>query len=286
LGKKIVISADTTCDLPPEILDKYGISQIPLYISFGDTSYRDGVEITPDEIYQKFEAEGVLPKTSAISIGDFTEYFGRLLEDAQQVVHFSISSGLSCTYQNALIAAKEFPGRVFPVDTLNLSTGQAMMIIRATELAAEGVSAESIVEDAIAYRKRVDANFVIESLEFLHKGGRCSALTALGANLLSIKPCIQVFNGKMDVGKKYRGKFKIALQKYLEERLSTDDLDGQRAFLTYAGCSAEIVDFTHQLVLESGLFQEVFLTRAGCTISSHCGPNTLGLIVARKQDLS
>lgn len=282
MAKNICISADTTCDMPKDLQEKYNIRIIPLYITFGDKSYLDGIEMTPDELYKKYEEEGVLPKTSAVSIGDFTEYFGKLLETHDQVIHFSLSSGLSCTYQNAILAAEEFDGRVFVLDSKNLSTAQSLSVIYAAELLAEGKTAEEIVEIMPAYINRVDASFIIESLEFLHKGGRCSAVTALGANLLNIKPCIQVQDGKMDVGKKYRGKFKVVLQKYVEEKLADGEFDTRRIFVTHAGCDDDVVEMVYQAVKDTGIFNEVLLARAGCTISSHCGRNTLGILFAHK----
>ncbi len=285
MGKKIILSADSTCDLTPELFEKYNISRLPLYITFGEDAYRDGVEITPDELYQKVKENGVMPKTSAVSVGDFIEYFEGLLKDADQVIHFSLSSGLSCTYQNAVLAAAEFEGRVFPVDTLNLSTGEALTILHAAEMLAEGKTAEEVVADCEEFVKRVDASFIIDNLEYLRKGGRCSALAALGANLLSIKPCIEVSGGKMDVGKKYRGKFKAVLQKYIEERLADGDFDTHRIFVTHAGCSDDVVDMAYQAVVDTGLFSEVLLTRAGCTISSHCGADTLGILFVRNHEI-
>lgn len=280
MGNTIILSADSTCDLSPEMLEKYHITCLPLYITFGETSYRDGVEITPDELYKKVAEDGVMPKTSAISVGDFLEYFEKLLQEADQVVHFTLSSGLSCTYQNACLAAEDFPGKVFIVDSLNLSTGEALTLLNAAELLAGGASAEEIVEKSKAYAEKVDASFIVDNLEFLRKGGRCSALSALGANLLSIKPCIEVSGGKMDVGKKYRGKFKAVLQKYVEERLSAGDIDTKRIFVTHAGCADDVVNSVYQAVVDTGMFSEVLLTRAGCTISSHCGPDTLGILFA------
>ncbi|MBE7021773.1 MAG: DegV family protein [Ruminococcaceae bacterium] len=283
MGKNVLISADSTCDMTPALLEKYRVNIIPLYISFGSQSYRDGIEMTPDELYKKYETEGILPKTSAVSIGDFIEYFGALLKEADQVIHFSLSSGLSCTYQNAVLAGQEFPGRVFVLDSKNLSTGQALSIIHAAELLAAGKTAEEIAEILPSYIERVDASFIIESLEFLHKGGRCSALTALGANLLGIKPCIEVRDGKMDVGKKYRGKFRAVLNTYVNERLKDGNFETDRAFVTHAGCPDELVEMVRQAVEEKNLFREVLVTRAGCTISAHCGPNTLGVLFVRSK---
>ena len=286
MGKSVAISADTTCDLTPELAKQYNIALLPLYITFGEESYRDGVEITPDEIYERYEREKILPKTSAVNVGNFIDYFAQQLERADQLIHFSISSGFSCTHQNATIAAQEFPGRVFTVDTKNLSTGEALTILHTAELLKEGATAEEAAEAAAAYTKCIDASFVIESLEFLYKGGRCSALSALGANLLNIKPCIEVIDGKMDVGKKYRGKFKAVLQKYVEERLTDPDgIDPKRAFVTHAGCADDVVELCRSLAEESGIFDEVLVTRAGCTVSSHCGRDTLGILFARKNNL-
>ncbi|MBQ4518390.1 MAG: DegV family protein [Clostridia bacterium] len=282
MKKKIIISADSTCDLSPALVEKYQIKILPLYITFGESSYRDGIEITPDDLYARYHAEGILPKTSAVSIGDFTEYFETLLQEADQVIHFSLSSSLSCTFQNAMLAAEEFPGRLFPVDTENLSTGEALTIIRAAEKLAEGATAEEIVAFSTEYRTRVDASFIVESLEFLYKGGRCNALAAFGSNLMSIKPCIEVQSGKMDVGKKYRGKFLPVLQKYVEERLASGDFETDRIFVTHAGCQDEIVEAVKQQVEATGMFKEVYVTRAGCTISAHCGPNTLGILFVHK----
>lgn len=282
MKKKIIISADSTCDLFPALVEKYQINILPLYITFGEDSYRDGIEITPDDLYARYNAEGVLPKTSAVPIGEFTEHFKTLLQEADQVVHFSLSSNLSCTYQNAVLAAEEFPEQVFIVDTKNLSTGEALTIIRATELLADGASAEEIVAFANEYTKRIDASFVVESLEFLHKGGRCNALAAFGSNLLSIKPCIAVQDGNLDVCKKYRGKFLPVLQKYVEDCLASGDVETDRIFVTHAGCENDVVEAIKEQVEATGIFKEVLVTRAGCTISSHCGPNTLGLLFARK----
>ncbi len=282
MEKKIIISADSTCDLTAQLIEKHQIKTLPLYITFGEESYKDGVEITPDELYKRYEKEGILPKTSAVAVGDFIEYFENLLKEADQVIHFSLGSSFSCTYQNAVLAAQDFSDRVFVVDTENLSTGEALTVLHAAELLQNGASAEEIIAAVQDYTKRVDASFIVESLEFLHKGGRCSALAALGSNLLSIKPCIEVQNGKMDVGKKYRGKFSAVLQKYVDERLTNGEFDTKRIFVTHAGCKDEIVDLVKKQVEAMGIFEEVLVTRAGCTISAHCGPDTLGILFARK----
>lgn len=281
MGNKIVISADSTCDLTPELIEKYNIRILPLYITFGEESYRDGIEITPDALYQKVAENGIMPKTSAVSVGDFTDYFTELLKEADQVVHFSLSSGLSCTYQNATIAAQDFEDKVFIVDTLNLSTGEGLIILNAVDMLSEGADAKTIAQASTDLTPRIDSTFIIENLEYLYKGGRCSALSAFGANLLNIKPCIAVRGGKMDVFKKYRGKFKAVVQKYVAECLADSDIDTKRVFVTHAGCANDVVEAARQAVLDSGLFSEVLVTRAGCTISAHCGADTLGVLFIR-----
>ncbi len=282
MAKNILISADTTCDLPIELLEKRGIPRVPLYVTYGETSYLDTIEINPDEIYKKYAEEGVLPKTAAVSVGNFIEYFGKLLEEAETVIHFSISSDLSCTYQNAVLAAQEFEGRVLVVDTKSLSTGEGMSILRACDMADAGKTAEEIIANVEDYKTRIIGDFVVDDLEFLRKGGRCSALTAMGANLLGIKPCIEVKDGKLGVGRKYRGKYKAVLAKYTDERMADENVETERVIITHAGCDAEIVDMVYEQVKATGRFDEIIVSRAGCTISSHCGRNTLGMFTIRK----
>ncbi len=278
----IIITCDSTADLPLELREKYNISVIPLGVTLGATTYQDGVNITPDEIYAHHAKTGELPKTTAANVGDFLDFFTPYVKAGKTVIHFPISSEMSSTYNNALLAAADL-GNVFVIDSKNLSTGIGLVVVAAAEMAQNGLSAEEIIAKSEELVKCSDASFVIDNLEYLHKGGRCSAVAMLGANLLKLKPCIDVTNGKMDVSKKYRGKYAEVLKQYVSERLSDlSNIDDTRIFVTHAGCADEIVDAVTAQVKEYGFFKEVIPCRAGCTISSHCGADTLGILYIRK----
>ena len=278
----IIITCDSTADLPREICEKYNIPVIPLGVTLGDKTYLDGVDITPDEVYAHHAKTGELPKTTAANVGDFIDFFTPIVNEGKTIIHFPISSEMSSTYNNALIAASEFEN-VHIIDSRNLSSGIGLIVLAAVEMAQSGMPAEEIIEKATELTKCSDASFVIDNLEYLHKGGRCSAVAMLGANLLKLKPCIDVTNGKMDVSKKYRGKYAEVLKQYVSERLANlEDIDNTRIFVTHAGCADEIVDAVTAQVKEYGFFKEVIPCRAGCTISSHCGADTLGILYIRK----
>ena len=285
MHKNIIISSDSTCDLSQELVDRYQIHIQPMGVSLGDKIYRDGVDITPDDIYAHHEKTGELPKTSAINVAENIEYFGKLTKDGSAVIHFTISSSMSSTYSNACVAAQEFEN-VYVVDGKNLSTGNGLLVLAAAEMAQEGMGAKEIAEKASELAAYVDASFVVDNLEYLVKGGRCSAAAAFGANLLQLKPCIYVKNGAMGVGKKYRGKYGKTLLSYVADRLADgDDICLDCVFVTHAGCDPEIVESVAQAVKNTLPFKEVLVTRAGCTISSHCGANTLGVLFIRKTPL-
>lgn len=280
--KPVIIASDSTCDLNAELIKRYDVRIEPLSVELGDEVYRDGVDIDPDQIYAHYEATGQLPKTAAPNIADFVSFFGELTADGSEVVFFTISAEMSSTYNNARIAAEEFEG-VYVVDTRNLSTGGGLLVVTAGELAKQGKSAKEIAAYCTALTPRVSASFVVDDLEFLHKGGRCSAVAAFGANVLQLKPCITVHGGKMGVGKKYRGKFASVLQKYIADQLGDGSgVELDRIFVTHAGCDEAIYNACIEQVKSIAPFGEVLLTRAGCTISSHCGRNTLGVLFIRK----
>lgn len=286
MSKQIVISSDSTCDLSQELIDRYQIKIIPMGVSLGDDLYRDGFDITPDDIYAHHAKTGQLPKTSAINMAESAEYFAELTKDGSAVIHFTISSSLSATYNNARVAAEDFED-VHVVDSKNLSTGNGLLVIAAAEMAKQGLEAKEIAEKVRELADCVDASFVVDNLEYLAKGGRCSAVAAFGANLLQLKPCINVKNGAMGVGKKYRGKFEKVLIGYVAERLADkDNIDLDRVFVTHAGCDPQVVESVVTAVENTLPFKEVFVTRAGCTISSHCGANTLGVLFVRKKPLA
>lgn len=278
---KITISVDSTCDLSPELIKENNINIMPLYVNLGEESLRDGIDIEPKDIFEYVEKTGELPKTSAIPVGVFIDSFEEMKKDSDAVIYFSISSGFSSSYQNACLAAEEVGG-VYVVDTKNLSTGEGLLVLKACKMANEGKTPEEIVEKINELVEKVDASFVIEKLDFLHKGGRCSALAHLGANLLNIKPCIEVKDGKMGVGKKYRGKYISILEKYIAERLADTDVDDEFAFFTYSESNEEYVEAGYRAVVNSGRFKEVYKTKAGCTITTHCGKNTMGVLFIRK----
>ena len=278
MSQKVIIASDSTCDLSPELLERYGVKILPLVVNLGEEQYFDGVDIDPDRIFAYYEKTGELPKTSAPSIAAMEDFFSELTSDGGSVVFFTISAQMSSTYSHACLVAEGFSA-VKVVNTKNLSTGGGLLVIRAAELAQEGKNAEEIAKICEELTDRVDASFVIDDLEFLHKGGRCSAVAALGANLLQLKPCIGVHDGKMSMEKKYRGKFSSVLEKYVAERIGDGSgIELDRVFVTHAGCDEEIYLNCMNEVKKLAPFREVLLTRAGCTISSHCGRNTLGVL--------
>ena len=285
MASDIIITSDSTTDLSKELCERYKITVMPLCITLGDKLYTDGVDITPDDIYAHHDRTGELPKTTATNVGDCLDFFSQFTSQGKTVIHFTISSEMSSTYNNACMAAEEL-GNVYIIDTKNLSTGGGLLVITAAELLNQGLPVEEIVEKTRETVDRVDASFVIDNLEYLYKGGRCSAVAMLGANLLKLKPCIQVKNGKMDVAKKYRGRYADVLKQYVVDKIGDySDIDLDRVFVTHAGCDPQLVDDIVELVKKTAPFKEVFLTRAGCTVSSHCGANTLGVLFIRKSPI-
>ena len=282
MPNRVVIASDSTCDLSPELLQRYDIKIQPLKVHLGDVEYTDGVDIDPDMIYRHYEEKKELPKTAAPNIAAFDDLIKEHTRNGEEMVIFTISAQMSSTYNNARLAASGYEN-VYAVDTCNLSTGGGLLVIAAAEMAKEGKSAAEIAEACREMTARVDASFVIDNLEFLYKGGRCSAVAAFGANLLQLKPCIGVSDGKMGVGKKYRGKFSAVLPKYIADRVGDgSEIDTARIFVTHAGCDPEIVRACVEQLEAMKIFGEVLVTRAGCTISSHCGRNTLGVLFVRK----
>ena len=279
----IRVSADSTCDLSPQLLEQYGITTVPLYVIYDGVEYKDGVDLTPDQLYEKVRQGGKLGSTAAINVDDYLAFFSRMRESCDTLIHFTISSEMSSCCQNARIAAQEVGG-VYVIDSRNLSTGIGLQILRACELAQKGMAAEVIVSAITAMADKVDATFVPDSLEYLKMGGRCSAVTALSASLLRIHPCIQVREGKMSVGKKYTGSHEAVLMKYIKDRLSKlEEVDLSRVFITHSGMTdPTLVDKVKDAVLAIAPFEDVQVTRAGCTVSNHCGPNTLGVLFCKK----
>ena len=281
---KIKITSDSTCDLSPELIEKYNIDILPLYVGMGDDVLKDGVEATPDDIYAFVDKTGILPKTSAPNLNDFTELFEKYTKDGYEVVHFCISADFSSSYTTACLAAEEV-GNVKVVDTRNLSTGSGLVVLHGCEMAQNGATPEEIQKECSELTGRVEASFVVDSIDYLHKGGRCSSVAALGANLLKLKPCIEVIDGKMQSAKKYRGLIDRVILNYVTDRLNgRDDIDKHRIFITHTKCSEQIVEEVRKKINQlSPGFDEILETTAGCTITSHCGPYTLGILFVRKK---
>lgn len=286
MAEKIIITSDSTTDLSPELLERYQVHLMRLGVSLNDKDYTDGLDITPEMIYENYRIKKTLPKTAAPNLEECAEFFRKYTADGSSVIHFTISSEMSSTYQNSVIAAQDFEN-VHVVDTRNLSTGGGLLVIRAAELAAKGkLSSAEIAQHCRDLAPYVDASFVIDSLEFLHKGGRCSAVAMFGANLMNFKPCIVVKGGKMGVAKKYRGKYDSVLLKYVEDRVGdASDIVKDHIFVTHAGCDEAVVQACVEKVKSLGQFKELHVTRAGCTVSSHCGRNTLGVLFIRTHEI-
>ncbi|GIP55183.1 DegV family protein [Paenibacillus vini] len=274
--------ADSTCDLPPAWIEKYDIGIVPLYVTFGDTNYRDGVDLQPPQLYQKVDETGRLPKTAAPSPADFMQAFAPFIEEGRQVLYISLSSELSSTYQNALIASEEFSeGQVTVFDSLNLSTGIGLQVMKAVRAAAEGKSVTEIVALLEAVRSRVETEFVIDSLDYLYKGGRCSGMQNLVGSLLRIRPVIKVTEGKMTPAYKVRGSREKALDQLLENAISRiPEMDRDLIFITHSLADADAVQLQKVLQAKTGA-REVAVSNAGCVISSHCGAKTIGILYTK-----
>lgn len=279
MKKPYIISVDSTADVPAAIIEKYGIEVVPLYVNLGEKSYRDGIEITNADIEKYVEETGKLPTTSAPDPATFIDYFADASQRAEFVIYFSISSELSCSYQNACLAASDFDN-VYVIDSRSLCVGEAISVIKACELAKEGKTPHEIVEYINTYKTKINGTFVIDKLDYLHKGGRCSAAAALGANVLQLKPTIELRGGKLEVGKKYRGKFAKVVASYVEERLADAKPVEDYVFLAYTRCDDAVVQAAKNALEASGLFKNIITADAGSTIFCHCGPSTLGIMFA------
>lgn len=278
MSKKVIITADSTCDLSRELLDRFSVRTIPLTILLGDESHFDGLDFTPADMYRRYHADGTLPKTSAPSVLQFLDFFRPFVEDGYEVVHLDISSELSSSYSTACIAAEELEG-VYPVDSRMLSTGVGLLVIEAAECRDRGMSAKEIAEHIASLTDKVDTSFVLDTLEFMWKGGRCSGIAALGANLLHLKPALEMSGGKLGVYKKYRGNIRAVYKQYITERLRGKAVRPGHVFITNSGeIPEETLSELDALVRSLISVKEIHHTTAGCTIASHCGPKTLGVL--------
>lgn len=278
----IKILSDSTCDLPQEVLEKYNITMMPLSVIKDGKQYTDGVDITPADIFNHVAAGGDLCSTAAVNIGEYTDFFSKYASEYDGVIHINISAEFSSCYQNARLAAADFDN-VRAVDSRNLSTGQGLVVLQACKLAQECNDLDEIVEKLNAFTEKVEASFLLDRLEYMVKGGRCSAAAALGANLLNLKPCIEVKNGKMSVVKKYRGNYAKCLTNYVKDRLADrEDLDKGTLFVTRTPITDECMCAVQEAVSAYNDFETTYWNEAGCTVSCHCGPGTLGVLFVRK----
>lgn len=279
---KIKILSDSTCDLSEELLQKYNISLLPLTIIKDGESFSDGITITPSEIFAHVAAGGDLCTTTAMNAGEYSEHFKKYASDYDGVLHINIGSEFSCCYQNACLAAEDFKN-VKVIDSRNLSTGQGLVVLKACELAQTCQSLEELHTQVQEFTSRVEASFLLDQLQYMVKGGRCSSVVALGANLLNLKPCIEVKDGKMSVVKKYRGNYAKCLAAYIKDRLcNRDDLDKGTLFVTNTPVTETCMDAVKEAVDAYADFENIYWTQAGCTVSCHCGPGTLGVLFVRK----
>lgn len=280
--ENIKITADSICDLSKEILAKYDFNILPMYVHLGDDEERDNAGID-EKIYEYFRQTKKTPKTSAISVPDYIEFFKANLPKGGSLIHFVISSDISSTYQNAINAAKEFKD-VYVIDSRSLSTGTAVSMLRAAKYREEGMSAEAIVERINDEIYKVQASFIINNLTYLHRGGRCSGTAKLFATALHIKPQIVLKDGKMQPGKKFMGNFSMCVKKYVDYTFATNpNPDLSVCFITHTKMTdPKIVDAIHQQIAAHYTFQEVIETVAGGTITAHCGENTIGILYGLK----
>jgi len=276
----IVITTDSTCDLSKELIEKYDIKVLPLCVMLGSDEHLDGVDVTQTEIFEYVKKTKILPKTAARSIEDFKDFFKPFLDAGNEVIHIGISSGLSSCYNNALRAKEELKSNnLHIVDGRTLSTGTALLLIHAVELARSGKSAEEIVKIETERAYHHQTSFVVDTLDYLHKGGRCSTMQLFGANLLGIKPRLQVVDSKLISNGKYRGKMLPVLKKYIDETLEKFNTpDTTRCFLSHTITDQAFLTEIVEYVKAKKIFKEVIAYPAGCTITSHCGPGTLGII--------
>ncbi|MGI6315501.1 MAG: DegV family protein [Christensenellales bacterium] len=283
---RIRLTADSTVDLSDTLVEECGVEIIPLHITMGEKTYADGIDLTPQMVTDYFKENGTLAKSAAVSVGEYQEIFEKYAARGEEVIHINISAEMSACHQNALLAAKEVPG-IYPVDSRNLSTGSGYLVMLAKKLIDEGGrTAAEIAEELRRATPLVEASFVLDTLTYLYKGGRCSAVAALGANMLKIHPCIRVKDGTMGLGKKYRGNMGRVVAQYVADSLEgRDDLDPSLIFITHtAYCDPEMIQAACDSVAKVGVFERVEKTVAGCTITAHCGPNTLGVLFAHKPE--
>ena len=278
MSKPVMITADSTCDLSPELLSRFDIKILPLTVLLGDESFLDGTHFTPADMYRRYREDGTLPKTAAPGLQQIQDFFSPILAQGYEIVHLDISAELSSSFNNARIVSQELEG-VYVVDSRMLSTGVGLLAIEGAECRDKGMSAADIAAHLQSLTEKVDTSFVLDTLEFMWKGGRCSGVAALGANLLKLKPALEMKDGKLGVYKKDRGNINSVYRQYITERLSGKKVRPGHVFITESGeIDQSVIDELEALVRQLIPVKEIHHTIAGCTVSSHCGPKTLGVL--------
>ncbi len=281
---RIILSADRTCDIGPELQEKYSVNLISYSITLNDKKYMDSVDIFPDDLYEAFHKDGTLPKTSAINPQEYIEYFKKWTDEGYEVIHITLSSAITSSHQSCVLAAAELPG-VYVIDSRNVSSAIALLVAEAGERIAKGLPAAQIAEEVSALRTKSHCSFVLETLEFMKAGGRCSGVAALAAGMLGLKVCIEVDNetGELHAAKKYRGNMDRVLSQYVSEQFEKyPNISPERMYITHSGVPEERLAAVKKQVEDTGIFKEIYISRASCTISTHCGPGTLGVLFLEK----
>lgn len=279
---RVKIISDSTCDLSQDLIQKYNIGIVPLIVTKDSQEYLDGITITPADIFAHVASGGSLCSTAARGVAVYQEEFAKYAKEYDGIIHINIGSCFSSSYQNACIAAEDFDN-VRVIDSQNLSTGHGLVVLKACDLAETAKDLDELKSQLDEFASRVEASFLLDRLDYMVKGGRCSGAAALGANLLNLKPCIEVKDGKMVVVKKYRGHIEKCMAAYVKDRLAgRENLEEDRIFITHTDVSKESLEAVHSGVRQYGNFKNIYETVAGCTISCHCGPGTMGILFVRK----
>ncbi|MBQ2705868.1 MAG: DegV family protein [Agathobacter sp.] len=281
----IKIVSDSTCDLSKELVEKYGVQVVPLHILLGEKEYLDGVEIIPDEIYEWVDKNEDTPKTSAVGFEEALDVVKQIVGTDDEMIVFTISGKMSTTENvfRMVVEELELEDTVSVIDSENLSTGIGLLVLKAADMAKEGKSRTEIVQTIEDLKEKVNASFVVDTLTYLHRGGRCSSVAALAGGVLKLHPKIVVADGAMSADKKYRGKMDKVILDYVKDmETALKEANAERVFITHSGCNKEIVNKVYSYLNDMNYFEEIIITRAGGVISSHCGPGTLGVLYIEK----
>lgn len=285
MANKVIIASDSTCDLSKELIKEFDVKIVPLHINFDEKSYDDNIDINLEMLYRLVDEKNELPKTAALTPGEFYDFCKKYIDQGYDIFFSGISSKLSVSFQNALLVASEFENRVFCVDSQNLSTGIGLLILKACKLRDQGLSAKEIADEVSKIVPRVKSQFVINTLDYLYKGGRCSGTTRFIGSMLNIKPMIVVRKGEMTVGKKFIGSLKKSVRGMVDLFLKDiDDLDPEFVFITHT-FAYDKAEYIKEMIKDVKI-EHLYETIAGCVIGSHCGPNTIGILYILKDKVA